>query len=60
MKKYVEKVKDSSFNKLEEGFEVSHDDGSLDAERYVGMSGNKLIYSKEHPDLLFQEEESRN
>lgn len=31
MKKYVEKVKDSSFNKLEEGFDISHDEGSVDA-----------------------------
>ena len=58
MKKYIEKVKDSSFNKLEEGFDVSHDEGSVDAERYVGMSGNKLMYSKENPkDLFFEEPE---
>lgn len=59
IKKYVEKVKDSSFNKLEEGFDVSHDEGSQDAEYIVGLTGNKLMYSKENPnsfkDLYFED-----
>ena len=60
MKKYVEKVKDSSFNKLEEGFEISQEEGSIDAERFVSTSGGKFIYSKRDPDKLFFEDESRS
>lgn len=54
----------STLNKLEEGFEVSHDTGSVDAERFVGTTGGKLFYTKENPndvkDIFFQEDESQS
>lgn len=51
IKKYVEKVKDfSSMNRIEEGFEVSHEEGSVDAERFVSTSGGKFFYSKQRPE----------
>lgn len=52
MKKYVEKVRDSSFNKLEEGFDISHEEGSIDGEKFVGLSGGKYTYAKQDPDTL--------
>ena len=52
MKKFVEKVRDSSFNKLEEGFDISHEEGSIDGEKFVGLSGGKYTYAKQDPDTL--------
>lgn len=61
MKKYVEKVKDSSFNKLEEGFDISQEEGSMDGERFVSMTGGKFMYSKRDPDkLFFEDSESKS
>ena len=59
MKKFVEKVKDSSFHKLEEKFDISQEEGSVDGERYVGLSGGKFMFSKQDPssfkDVYFEE-----
>ena len=61
MKRFVEKVKDSSFHKLEEKFNISQDEGSLDGERYVGLTGGKFMFSKQDPasfkDVFFEERE---
>ena len=61
MKKFVEQVRDSSFHKLEEKFNISQEEGSVEGERYVGLTGGKFMFSKQDPssfkDLYFEERE---
>lgn len=53
----------STLNKIEEGFEVQHESGSIDAENFVSTSGGKLFSTKNHSekqDMYFEEDESKS
>ncbi len=63
MKKYIDKVKDSSQNHLEEGFDIEKDEASYDGENVVGLTGGKLRYTKRDAssmnELFFEEQQSQ-
>lgn len=57
-RRYLEKIKDASFNQLEDHLDITHNEGSIEGEKYVSKTGGKFIWSKEEPgslkELFFQ------
>jgi hypothetical protein len=46
-KRFLEKVNNDSLNKIEEDYYREKDEGSVDAEKIVGTTGGKFVFSKQ-------------
>lgn len=45
-RKYLEKIKDASFNQLEDHLDITYNEGSVEGEKYVSKTGGKFVFSK--------------
>ena len=52
MRKYVDEVKDSSLNKVEEDFTlgIGKEEGSVEGYNYQGTTGGKFVFSRKDPN----------